>query len=454
MVRDDREWSKRFPEPQRSDIAFLINHPSGENLKTHLCMGAGYTDTFKTADHTRVSPHILFAAEIALEMAARLKLSPRDTRDVVAAVAGHDQGHIFASHQSETAINSFPEFDGGPGRPKFCHEERTKELFSSPEFVDYFGATRVGRITSILYDSQNPLSAIVDWSDRLAYLLADSIHLGIVELIEASNVRGEFIRSLERLPDGTIGFNNLSAVRKVSLARDMLYQRVAEGAASTLFKGFLVEAYHRAVEWNNTTPTDFAKRISELSTPEARLLFHPKDQPRLLSPQKDPSNARPVDLDFVPAVRITLDMLPEKGRALALGEPVEVSLTTPACRTPRAGMSGLEHFVRSHLSTAGGSGFLERIGGVIGTAHMAPKRYNVRHRDRSGEITPAHVCGVEHWELFVALPKEPGVPTSAIHNDLCSALIKGGIIKDSSEDGGVSISKLRALPSQDLFTRG
>jgi hypothetical protein len=318
MVRPETEWIAKFPPVCQKDIQFLLNHPSGQNLKTHQCMGVAHTDTFKTADHTRVTPHTLLAAEIALEMAHQIKLDPTVTQDLVAAVAGHDLGHIFASHESELAINTHPEFEGTPGKPTFCHERRTKELFESDDFAQYFGRERIDRIQSLLYDPNHPLHIIVDWSDRLAYLLADSLHLGHDDIIQNSHVRQDFVESLSILPDGTVGFTSLEAVMSLINARNLLYNRVSLGHTSALFTGFLTEAYHRAISHHGTTATEFVRLISARSTPEARKLFMAADVPRLYCPQQFPEEAQPVDLDYRAICHVTLDMLSEKGRRWAL----------------------------------------------------------------------------------------------------------------------------------------
>lgn len=455
VVRDQKTWTTRFPASYRKDIDFLLHHPSGQNLTTHLCMGVAHTNTFRTADHTRVAPHTLLAAELAMEMAQRLNLNDTDTADIVIAVAAHDQGHIFASHQSETAINSLPEFDGSPGKPKFCHEVRTRELLSSPDFIRHFGTPRLERLKSILYDNKNPLHLIVDWSDRLAYLIADSIHLGIEELVQSTSVRREFIQSLELLPDGTIGFNSLGPVARLIAARDMLYRDVSEGATSTLFKGFLVEAYQRAIEHHGTTPTEFVRQIAELSTPSARRLFTPQDQPRLYCPQQDGSLAQPVDLDYTPCLHVTLDMLSAKGREAALNRPfVGPKESVPACLKPRAGMSEIEHAIRSHFSAFGGSGYLERTGCIVGVAHMAAKSYPLKQLLPTGEIEAVQLSGSKHWELFIAIPKNLQSSAHMLHRLACEALENHGYIDSSTSGPDSPLARLKSLPPQDLFTRG
>lgn len=448
MVRKEHEWLAKFPASCAPDIQFLLDHPSGQNLKTHHCMGVAYTHTFKTADHTRVNPHTLLAAEIALDMAEHLGLSHDDMNDIVAAVAGHDQGHIFASHVSEVAINSFPAFDGTPGRPHYCHERRTKELFDSDDFIRHFGAERIERIKSILYESKNPLHLLIDWSDRLAYLIADSLHLGHQDIIESSHVRQAFIKSLTILPDETIGFSSLEPVRSLINARDMLYGRVSIGSASALFTGFLLEAYHRAVAWQVTTPTEFVHLVTERTTPLARKLFHPHDLPRLYCPQQDPAAAKPVDLDYQAVGHVTLNMLSEKGRLLALQKPpVSTERTVPACTKPRAGMSELELVVRTHFSSSGGSGFLERNGAVIGISHMPPKKYPLRTLTPQGEVQQIEESGKEKWEFFVAFPKDTGVPIAALHREACTALINADLIQPSA------VQRLQQVPPADFFTR-
>jgi hypothetical protein len=388
-------------------------------------------------------------------MAEHLGLSESEARDLVIAVAVHDQGHIFASHQSETAINSLPEFDGSPGKPKFCHEVRTRDLLGSPDFIRHFGTERLERLKSILYDPKNPLHLIVDWSDRLAYLIADSIHLGIEELVQSTSVRREFIQSLELLPDGTIGFNSLGPVSRLIAARDMLYREVSEGATSTLFKGFLVEAYHRAIEYNATTPTEFVRKIADLSTPDARLLFTPQDQPRLYCPQQDGALAKPVDLAYIPCLHVTLDMLSAKGREAAFSKPpVPPKDSVPACLKPRAGMTEIEHAIRSHFSALGGAGYLERTGCVLGVAHMAAKSYHLKHLLPNGEVALVQLSGTKHWELFIALPKENEGSSAMLHKVAREALEKGGYIESSKSGPDSPLERLRSMPPKDLFTRG
>lgn len=451
VVRDQKTWTSIFPVGYQKDIDFLLNHPSGKNLTTHLCMGVAHTNTFRTADHTRVAPHTLLAAELALEMSRRLNLNDTDTADVVIAVAAHDQGHIFASHQSETAINSFPDFDGSPGKPKFCHEIRTRELLGSADFIRHFGAPRLDRLTSILYDQKNPLHLIVDWSDRLAYLIADSIHLGIEELVQSTSVRREFIQSLELLADGTIGFNSLGPVSRLIAARDMLYREVSEGATSTLFKGFLVEAYQRAIKHHGSTPTEFVNKIADLPTPQARLLFTPEDQPRLYCPQQDGKLAKPVDLDYIPCFHVTLDMLSPKGQEAALSRPfVSPKESVPACLKPRAGMTEIEHSIRAHFSAFGGAGYLERTGCIVGVAHMPAKTYNLKYRLPDGQVEIAQLSGSHHWELFVAIPEDLKSSAHALHNIAFEALEKDGYIAASHTSPS---AKLKSMPPRDLFTR-
>lgn len=448
MIRKEHEWLAKFPESVRSDIQFLLSHPSGQNLKTHQCMGVAHTEIFKTADHTRVTPHTLLAAEIVLEMAEQLNLTMADTKDLVAAVAGHDQGHIFASHQSEVAINSFPEFDGTPGRARFCHERRTKELFDSDEFVRHFGKARIDSIKSILYDETHPLHILVDWSDRLAYLLADSLHLGHQDIIESSHVRNDLVKSLSVLPDGTIGFSTLSPVRSLINAREILYERVSIGQASALFTGYLVEAYHRAVAMHKVTPTEFVRLISERSTPEARKLFAPQDIPRLYCPQQDPTKSKPVDLDYRPICHISLDMLSEKGRRWALTDPcVDPDATVPACSQRRAGMSKLEHHIRAFFAKDGGKGYLDRIGGVVGISHIQPKHYSLRTKTSEGSVVEVEQSSSEKWELFIALPKNMGAVSASLHREVCESVIQAGLVTPEGAQ------QLLALPPADFFAR-
>lgn len=448
MVRQEHEWVAKFPAHIRPDILFLLNHPSGQNLKTHHCMGVAHTDTFKTADHTRVTPHTLLAAEIALEMSEQIKLKPNVAIDLVAAVAGHDQGHIFASHESEIAINTFPEFDGTPGRARYCHERRTKQLFDSDDFVRHLGRQRVERIKAILYDPNHPLHVLVDWADRLAYLTADALHLGHHDIIASSHVRQDFIESLTVLKDGTIGFSSLEPVRSLIGARDLLYERVSIGHASTLFTGFLTEAYHRAVALRNTTPTEFVRLISERTTPEARKLFAPQDIPRLFCPQQDPQRAKPVDLDYQSICHVTLDMLSRKGREWGLtNPPLPPEATVPACSQQRAGMTMLEHHIRSWYAKHGGKGYLDRVGAIVGISHMPSKHYSLRTTDSQGQVCCIERCGLEKWDLFVAIPKDMIGMKSALHKDMCRALVEAELITPAA------IAKLEKLPPADFFTR-
>jgi hypothetical protein len=448
MVRQEHEWLTKFPDHIRADIQFLLNHPSGLNLKTHHCMGVAHTDTFKTADHTRVTPHTLLAAEIALEMCEQINLKPHVTTDLVAAVAGHDQGHIFASHESEIAINTFPEFDGAPGRPRYCHERRTKELFDSDDFVRHFGRERVERIKTILYDPGHPLHVLVDWSDRLAYLTADALHLGHADIMASSHVRQDFVESLTVLKDGTIGFSSLDPVQSLISARDLLYGRVSIGHASTLFTGFLTEAYHRAVALRNTTPTEFVRLISERTTPEARMLFAPQDIPRLYCPQQEPKRAKPVDLEYQAICHMTLDMLSPKGREWALTlPPLPAEATMPACSQPRAGMTKIEHHIRSWYAKDGGKGYLDRIGAIVGISHLPSKHYSLRTTDSQGQVCSIEQCGLEKWDLFVAIPKDMRGMQRALHQDLCGALTDAELITPAA------VTKLQKIPPADFFTR-
>ncbi len=447
MVRQEHEWLETFPAKFRIDIEFLSRHPSGQNLKTHHCMGVAHTYTFKTADHTRVTPHTFLAAEIAIEMANHLQLHPDDARDLVAALAGHDQGHIFASHQSEAAINSFPEFDGTPGRPLFCHERRTKQLFESNEFARHFGEERTARIKSILYDPHHPLHILVDWADRLAYLLADSLHLGHQDIIDSCHIRNDFVQSLCILPDKTIGFSTLDPVMSLINARDILYDRVSIGRASALFTGFLTEAYHRVVRATGKPITEFVNDLVERSTPEARQLFLEADIPRLYCPQQHPALAKPVDLDYQAVCHVTLDMLSHKGRAWAIDlPPLTPEMTPPACITPRANLRRFEHHVRSAFSKSGGPGFLERSGAVIGLSHMPSKQYHLRTLDHTGAPHEVLVNGREKWEFFI------GVPTNlagarGMHQIACDALVEAGLIHLEYVD------KLRRMPPSDFFSK-
>ena len=448
MVRPESDWVAKFPPIFRPDIQFLLSHPSGKNLKTHQCMGVAHTETFKTADHTRVTPHTLLAAEIALEMAHQVKLDPDRTRDLVAAVAGHDQGHIFASHESELAINTHPEFAGTPDRPQYCHERRTKDLFESDDFVRHFGRDRINRITSVLFDASHPLHIVVDWADRLAYLIADSLHLGHEDIIQSSHVRQDFVESLTVLSDGTIGFSSLKPVMSLINARNLLYDRVSLGRTSGLFTGFLTEAYHRAIAHRGTTAAEFVRLISNRSTPEARELFIPADVPRLYCPQQHPEEAKPVDLDYRAICHITLDMLSEKGRQWALDDPpVPPETTTPACSQKRANMSTFEHHIRSHFASAGGAGYLDRSGIIIGTSHLPQKHYSLRIATPTGEATSLEVSGKEKWELFIALPKDMSTVAAAMHRDVCDTLMGAELITPGAK------SKLMTIPASDFFTR-
>jgi hypothetical protein len=67
-----------------------------------------------------------------MEMANHLQLHADDARDLVAALAGHDQGHIFASHESEAAINSFEAIPPPNDRPSWVsarnHRQREGEV--------------------------------------------------------------------------------------------------------------------------------------------------------------------------------------------------------------------------------------------------------------------------------------------------------------------------------------
>lgn len=441
------EWLERFPRQFRPDIEFLLNHPSGQNLKTHHCMGVAYTHTFKTADHTRVAPHTLLAAEIAMEMARHLDLDPEDSRDLVAAVAGHDQGHIFASHQSEYAINTFPEFDGTPGRPAFCHERRTKQLFESDEFTRYFGEERTARITLILYEPEHPLHLLVDWADRLAYLLVDSINVGHQDIIDGCHIQCDFIRSLKALPDGSIGFSTLDPALSLINARNLLYDRVSIGRASSLFTGFLTEAVHRVIGTTGKPITQFVHELSEKGTPEARHLFLEDDRPRLYCPNEHPTLAKPVDLEYRALCHVTLDMLSEKGRAWALDlPPLSPEATVPACLKPRANMTKFEHLVRNTLSKKSAPGFLERCGGMVGISHMLPKQYLLKTLNADNTIQEVPAQGKEKWEFFIGMPHNQG-GAGGIHQIACDALVDEGLIRPEC------VQRLRQLPPADFFTR-
>ncbi len=447
MVRKEEDWLERFPRDFRPDIEFLLRHPSGQNLKTHQCMGAAHTHTFQTADHTRVTPHTLLAAEIAMEMARHLAIDPVEAKPLVAAVAGHDQGHIFASHESEIAINTFPEFDGAPGRPAFCHERRTKELFESDDFTRYFGDEQSDRIKAILFDATHPLHILVDWADRLAYLIADSLHLGHQDIITSCHIRRNFIESLRVLPDETIGFATLSPVLSLINARDLLYSRVSIGRASSLFSGFLTEAFHRAIAVTGKPITQFVHELSERTTPQARQLFLEADIPRLYCPQQHPTLAKPVDLDYRALCHVTITMLSEKGRDWAIDLPaLEPEATIPACVAPRANMRRFEHLVRSALREATAPGFVERGGALIGLSHMPSKHYNLRTLDAVGEVREIPVQGKENWEFFIGVPNtEQGART--IHQIACDALIQEGLIRPEY------VEQLQKLPAADFFTR-
>ena len=455
IVRNQAQWMSHFPEEFHSDIAFLLTHESGRSLATHACMGASHTDTHRTADHTR-GLHINFSIEIAIEMAEHLGLSESEARDAVIAVAVHDQGHIFASHQSETAINSFPQYAGTPGNPKFCHENRTMELLNSDDFVRHFGKERVENMKSMLYNSGNPLHTFIDWADRLAYLIADSIHLGHEDLIKASSARPDFIKSMKRLSDGSIALTTLDAVSTLIDARDLLYKKVSEGPAATLFKAFLVDAYHRAVAWQKKTPTEFVSIISQLSTPDARKLFHPEDRKRLYCPQQDPELANPVDRDHMPVAHITLDMLSPLGKQVAReGKTSPVEGSTPGCKAPRAGMSIFESTIRNHFAAITDTpGYLEQIKALIGVAHMPQKRYHLQRITDTGSVQPVLIKGQEHWELFVAVPQGSREITKFINNEVANALKKAGLIDQTAGKGDKpsSLERLVTIPRRDLFT--
>jgi hypothetical protein len=453
IVRNQAHSMAHFPEMYHEDIAFLLTHPSGRNLASHSCMGVSHTHAHRTAVHDR-GLHIRFSIEIAVEMAERLKLPAAEALDCVIAVAVHDQGHIFASHQSETAINSFVEFRGESSSPKFCHEHRTRELLDSDEFVRHFGQERIERMKSILYDASNPMHLFVDWADRLAYLIADSIYLGHVELIKASSVRPQFIESLTRLSDGSIGFSTLDPVSTLICARDTLYKTVSEGPASTLFKAFLTEAYHRAVEWQKMKPAEFVGIISNLSTPEARKLFHPEDQQRLYCPERSPDCARPVDQDYIPVSHVTLDMLSPRGRQVALsGECVPTDESTPGCLKPRAGLSKFESVIRGHFAAFGGEGYLERIKGLVGVAHMPRKQYHLKHVIDAGAVQHVTVEGQEHWEMFVAIPAESQSIAPILNREIVHALTEAGFIDQTKNSSGEmpNMTRLATVPSPSLF---
>jgi len=303
------------------------------------------------------------------------------------------------------------------------------------------------RIKTILYDASHPLHVLVDWSDRLAYLLADSLHLGHHDIMATAHVRKDFVESLVVLPDGTIGFSSLEAVQSLISARDLLYRRVSIGHTSTLFTGFLTEAFHRAVALHKTTPTEFVRLISERTTPEARKLFAPQDIPRLYCPQQNPEQAEPVDLDYQAICHITLDMLSPKGREWALTTPpLPPEATVPACSQPRAGMSKIEHHIRSFYAQHGGMGYLDRIGAIVGISHMPPKHYSLRTTDSQGKVCCVEQCGLEKWDLFIAIPHELEGMRYALHRDICRALAEADLLLPSA------LSKLEKPPPADFFT--
>lgn len=454
LVRNQAQWMAHFPEVYHNDIAFLLTHPSGRNLASHSCMGASHTHAHRTADHKR-GLHINLSIEVAIEMAERLRLTETEARDCVMAVAVHDQGHIFASHQSEAAINSFPEFQGTPGNPQFCHEHRTKDLLSSDEFVRHFGQQRIGRMKGILYDVGDPMHLFVDWADRLAYLIADPIFLGDEELIRAGSVRRQFIESLVRLDDGSIGFSSLDPVSTLISARDKLYCKYSVGPAATLFGAFMVEAYHRAVDWKKVSPTQFVNMISQLPTPEAVKLFHPEDQKHLLCPQQHPDLARPVDREYAPVARITFDMLSPLGKKLAVeGTCVSPEESTPGFLKPRAGVSVFENTVRKHFAlNGGGPGYLERTKCLVPVASISKKFYHLKHATEPGEIQPVTFRGKEHWEMFVAIPAENAAMAHMLNREVARALTEAGLIDQTKDAAGYSsiLQRLTTVPSADLL---
>jgi hypothetical protein len=57
------------------------------------------------------------------------------------------------------------------------------------------------------------------------------------------------------------------------------------------------------------------------------------------------------------------------------------------------------------------------------------------------------VCGIEKWELFLAVPKGMEKTAGAIHRDICDALIQAELITLEAK------SKLTTLPTPDFFTR-
>jgi hypothetical protein len=248
------------------------------------------------------------------------------------------------------------------------------------------------------------------------------------------------------LPDGTVGFSTLAPVLSLIGARELLFGRVSNGRVSSLFSGFLTEAFHRAITATGKPITQFVNELCERPTPKARQLFMEADIPRLYCPRQEPTLAKPVDLDYRGLCHVTVNMLSEKGRAWAIDLPPLIpAATTPACRTPRANMRRFEHVVRDAFRKHAGAGFLERSGVIIGVSHMPPKHYNLRTLNADGEIKETPVQGKETWEFFIGFPyTEAGAHKS--HHIACEALIAEGLIRPECQE------QLRTLPAAEFFT--
>jgi hypothetical protein len=271
--------------------------------------------------------------------------------------------------------------------------------------------------------------------------------VGHQDIIDGCHIQCDFIRSLKALPDGSIGFSTLDPALSLINARNLLYDRVSIGRASSLFTGFLTEAVHRVIGTTGKPITQFVHELSEKGTPEARHLFLEDDRPRLYCPNEHPILAKPVDLEHRALCHVTLDMLSEKGRAWALDlPPLSPEATVPACLKPRANMTKFEHLVRNTLSKKSAPGFLERCGGMVGISHMLPKQYLLKTLNADNTIQEVPAQGKEKWEFFIGMPHNQG-GAGGIHQIACDALVDEGLIRPEC------VQRLRQLPPADFFTR-
>jgi hypothetical protein len=109
-------------------------------------------------------------------------------------------------------------------------------------------------------------------------------------------------------------------------------------------------------------------------------------------------------------------------------------------------MTKFEHLVRSSISLAGGPGFLERSGCVIGISHMPPKQFHLRRLEANNAVGEVSIPGKEKWEFFIGMPTNQG-GAMGLQQIAREALIREGLIRPEC------IKLLRQLPSSDFFTR-